>query len=297
MKSQLGFLINPTNGVWARLDEDEDRENDPPGRAVPQRIVPIVQDHKNAALLRLAGEPLSQGSMATLQHALTRGVELCFQVEEGEILMEPTPSREERRTLLAYEASEGGAGVLGRLATEPGLLAQVASEALRLMHYEDPSAAAAAADPAMLRDVPGAECVQGCYRCLLSYRNQPDHELIDRTDDPALRVLLRLARAAVTVRSAQHGDGPLRCDAPGASPWREALSNWGLPRPDDEPVVLAGVALPLAWRSHLVAAGPDADVTPARDAAEAQGYTLIGLPSEPGASPPPGLPEALGAQP
>ena len=28
-----------------------------------------------------------------------------------------------------------------------------------------------------------AHCVKGCYRCLLSYYNQPDHELIDRTDE------------------------------------------------------------------------------------------------------------------
>ncbi len=52
-------------------------------------------------------------------------------------MIEPTPSREERRALLAYEASEGGAGVLGRLAAEPEMLAQVAVKALELMHYED----------------------------------------------------------------------------------------------------------------------------------------------------------------
>ena len=50
------------------------------------------------------------------------------------------------------------------------------------MHLENIDAAVAARDPILLRDKEGAECVKGCYRCLLSYYNQPDHELIDRTD-------------------------------------------------------------------------------------------------------------------
>ena len=44
-----------------------------------------------------------------------------------------------------------------------------------------------------LIDVAGTECVAGCYRCLLSYYNQTDHELIDRRDSTA-REILRAAR-------------------------------------------------------------------------------------------------------
>ncbi len=36
-------------------------------------------------------------AMATLQHALARGLEIVFQLEEGETLTEPVPSRERRR--------------------------------------------------------------------------------------------------------------------------------------------------------------------------------------------------------
>ena len=107
VKSLFGFMIDPTHRrlgqSWTKKD---DRDDWRPG-APPQRVVPIVQDHKNAALVRLSDEPLSKVGMATLQHALTRGLELCFQIEEGEVLVEPTPSREHRRALLAYEASEG----------------------------------------------------------------------------------------------------------------------------------------------------------------------------------------------
>ncbi len=283
IKANLGFWIDPANGNWVAEDDDDNQDDRATRTIRPQPIVPIVQDHKNAALLRLAGEHFSQTSMATIQHALTRGLELCFQVEEGEVLVEPTPSRDDRRALLAYEASEGGAGVLGRLASEPGMLAEVARKALELMHYEGLDAAIAAADPAQLHETPGADCVRGCYRCLLSYYNQPDHELIDRTDDVARRVLLRWARSTITLQpKASSGS------------WRDAMAKWGAPRPDDASITLSGVTLPLAWRGHLVAAGPPDGMAAAQAAAAAQGYTLFGVSPEPGDDPPPGLLEALG---
>ena len=55
-----------------------------------------------------------------------------------------------------------------------------------------------------------------------------------------------------------------------------------------------GVAIPFAWRAHLVAAGPETDVHAARAVAEALGFTLVCLPTEPGAAPPPELLEAFG---
>jgi Domain of unknown function (DUF1998) len=158
--------------------------------------VPIVQDNKNAVLLRASGEPLSEAAMATLQHALARGLELVFQLEEGETLTEPVPDRENRRAILSFEATEGGAGVLNRLASDPQALSRMARAALELMHFCDIEPAMAAADPARLTSDPEAHCAKGCYRCLLSYYNQPDHELIDRTAQTALRILLRLASFA-----------------------------------------------------------------------------------------------------
>jgi hypothetical protein len=65
--------------------------------------------------------------MATLQAALKRGIEMTFQIEESELVAEPLPKQDERKALLFYEAAEGGAGVLTRLATEPGAMAQVAA--------------------------------------------------------------------------------------------------------------------------------------------------------------------------
>ena len=72
--------------------------------------------------------------MATLQAALKRGIEMTFQIEESELVAEPLPRQDDRKALLFYEAAEGGAGVLTRLATEPGAMAQVAAQAL---FYDD----------------------------------------------------------------------------------------------------------------------------------------------------------------
>src|SRR4029077_10113825 len=135
-KSILGLGIDPATGRWVGGEIDEEGPQ-APDEPIRQRIVPIVQDNKNAALIRVQGEPLSATSMATLQHALARGLEIVFQLEEGETLTEPVPARDTRRAILAFEATEGGAGVLGRLTTEPQALARVASAALELMHYRD----------------------------------------------------------------------------------------------------------------------------------------------------------------
>ena len=151
-KSIYGFGIDPATGRWTGSPEESDDDSTPEG-PIKQRVVPIVQDKKNAALLRLPAGPLPESAMATLQHALARGIGLVFQLEEGETLTEPVPSRETRRAILAYEATEGGAGVLGRLTNERHTLARVARIALELMHYRNLDAAIAAADPHCLRTI------------------------------------------------------------------------------------------------------------------------------------------------
>jgi hypothetical protein len=137
-KTIFGFGIDPATGRWtgSAVDDNDDAPA-APDEAIKQRVVPIVQDYKNALLVRLAGKPVSEGGMTTLQHALSRGLEIVFQLEEGEIQTEPVPARDNRRGILAFEATEGGAGVLGRLTINPDALAKVARAALELMHYRN----------------------------------------------------------------------------------------------------------------------------------------------------------------
>jgi Lhr-like helicase len=271
-----GFMIDPANGRWAKNeDEDEEPAPDRPGNV---RIVPLVQDRKNALLVRLPGGPPSETAHATMQHALLRGIERVFQVEEGEILAEPLPSRTNRRTILFYEATEGGAGVLERLIAEPGALSRVAERALRHMHLEGVDEAVSSGNPSLLRDGPDVPCVRGCYRCLLSYFNQPDQQLIDRTDASVRHLLVDIARSTVVERPRV-----ARADA-----WTEAFRDARLPSPDAERRAIGGHEYRYVWASHRVAASPDVPKA-AHLAAEDLGWSAVSLPSDPSG----GVPQSL----
>ena len=245
-KEQLGFYINPITGTWSKQDApdagDDSGSDDALMDKVPnQRIVPFVEDHRNLLILAPA-QPLPLEAMATLQAALKRGIEMTFQIEESELVAEPLPKLDERRALLFYEAAEGGAGVLTRLANDPASLAMVARNALRLIHHKAP------ADGIWrLQDLPALEetdalgnslCEAGCYQCLLSYFNQPDHEHINRRNPEVLKLLVAMANAQVQTRTGaaasatpSTGDPNLNDDAPLAR-WLAALQRAGMTVPD-----------------------------------------------------------------
>ena len=238
-KEKVGFFINPKSGVWVGAKK-ENNGSDGEGRpsTLQQLIVPLVEDRKNALLLRFPQRwlaelgPERQNTLATIQHALARGMESVFQLEEGEILVEPAPSSAERNALLFYESAEGGAGALAQLVNRNDGLMQVAAYALRTMHYDPASFGEAKGDLDRLSETGKWECVAGCYRCVLSYFNQPDHELIDRRDPAALSFLLRLAHA-------DHSD---------ADPTQRIGRSDEAPPPDEEPLVIEGIVFRNIWR-------------------------------------------------
>jgi very-short-patch-repair endonuclease len=140
--------------------------------------------------------------MTTLQYALKRGIESVYQLEESELMAEPLPGRDLRQSILFFEAAEGGAGVLTRIATETEALRAVAAEALEIMHFNRPAEGHPwkKTDLTQETDDHGQPiCEAGCYKCLLSYYNQPDHLLIDRQDHEAdglvLDILCRLTQS------------------------------------------------------------------------------------------------------
>ena len=284
-KSQtvFGFNIDPRSGYWAKAEDEEPDVDVPPDVVKPVRIVPIVRDHKNALLLRfLVPDAYAPKTIATVHHALMRGIEVVFQLEEGEILGEPLPAKDNRRTILAYEATEGGAGVLTRLVDDPDALGKVSRAALTLMHFDNVDEAIAAGDASVLLDREGEACVRGCYRCLLSYFNQPDHELIDRASDETKQLLIDLARGRVVLTAAAASTGE-------ADGWHSALKEAGVPAPDQDGVSFGEQKVAFAWRSHFVAASPSPLSNAVREVAGAKGWTLFELPASVAA----GVPEAL----
>lgn len=192
--NELGYWIDPHSGKWMRAQTEPKAK---PGKSAvkSERIVPFVRDTKNALIVEPAGETLEKPALTTLQHALRRAIQIAYQLEESELMAELLPTRDEPRTILLYEAAEGGAGVLNALVSDASAIRQVARTALTLMHYELPENPDALI-PDELQSVHDAQCEAGCYRCLLSYYNQPDHETINRKDSSVITWLRRVANGA-----------------------------------------------------------------------------------------------------
>ena len=283
---QFGFFINPRTGWWVKEESDDDSYQGHDDRLPPQRIVPFVQDNKNALLLQPNGL-CTPATLATLQHALKRGIEAVYQLEEAELLAEPLPDARERRGVLFYEATEGGAGVLTRLANDPQALAQVARQALRIMHFNVPDDGPM---PALddLHDVPDVKCVAGCYRCLLSYFNQPDHELINRRDTEVLRLLWRLSQVSTSLQAPT--TTPVTIPAvqvmPGwAGEWLKLLGQLAPDTPFPTSAE-AGEQLVLHWPDHYAAVALPDTPRDLQAAWEDRGYSFIRFPADTSAWPP-----------
>jgi ATP-dependent helicase YprA (DUF1998 family) len=170
-----GFQLDIERGIWVRSQnpEEPDADGEQPSSPRQERVIPFVKDTRNCLLIK-PEPPLSNDAMASLQAALKTSIQLEFQLEDRELAAEPLPSRAKRDRLLIYEAAEGGAGVLRRLLDMPDAVRRVAERALELCHFDVHGHDLGR--PAPDRDL----CEAACYDCLLSYFNQPDHELVDR---------------------------------------------------------------------------------------------------------------------
>lgn len=180
-KDVLGFTLDLERGYWAR---NEDIDDDPPDELSPiqRRVIPYVEDTRNC-LLVTPSQDLGADLMASLEAALKTAIQLEYQLEDRELASEPLPDLADRRSLLFYEASEGGAGALRRLVDDPTQLSRVARAALALCHF-DPDTGADLGQAPRARE----QCESACYDCLLSYYNQRDHGKLDRF---AIRPILR----------------------------------------------------------------------------------------------------------
>jgi hypothetical protein len=189
-KIAKGFYIDPLSGRWGKsegTEDDEDDDSDDIDKNTAQRIVPYVEDYKNILLFKPTETQNDNTVMVTLQAALKRGIEQYYEIEEVEIAAESLPNADKRNYLLFYEASEGGAGVLNRIAQDPGELSRIAKKSLEIMHYEVTD---------NLTDN-NEQCVAGCYKCLLSYYNQSDHAIIDRKNEDVIKILLSLVNSEI----------------------------------------------------------------------------------------------------
>jgi len=199
--SEIGFVLDIERGYWERDKEadPDDAEADPVG-PLTRRVVPFVEDRKNVLVFEPV-TPLALNVMASLQAAFKHAIQVFYQLEDSELSAEPLPNRDNRNALLLYEAAEGGAGVLRRLVEDPTALGEVAGAALDLCHF----------DPVSGNDrrrAPGAkeDCEAACYDCIMSYGNQPDHELLDRSAIRDLLLTIRSAAVAISPAAASRDE-------------------------------------------------------------------------------------------
>jgi ATP-dependent helicase YprA (DUF1998 family) len=157
-----GFRLNTVTGEWGHSPNQEDAPED---TNAMKNVRLIVQDTRNLLLIEVPSLGADSQELITLQYAIQRAIVEVFQLENQELLSDRINHR-----LLYWEAAEGGAGVLRRLVEEPDAMVRVARMALEICHF----------NPDTGEEHEAGECTHACYRCLLSYTNQPDHSRINR---------------------------------------------------------------------------------------------------------------------
>jgi len=192
-----GFVLDKETGFWAKATEEVEVDIPEPKESTPTPRQPLtvrlfVQDTHDILLFGLPTEmQRSEEFWASLQYALMRGMQVAFELEENELSAERI-GRGQHQRILIWEAAEGSMGVLKRLVQSPDALAQVASAALQVCHF----------DPDTGEDL-RRDCVQACYDCLLSYGNQLEHLKLNR--HVVRDYLMALAKSRVQVMG-EHRD-------------------------------------------------------------------------------------------
>ena len=222
--NQLGFLIDVETGDWARNQLEQVTDPDSPedtGKKV-ERVIPYVQDSRNCLILEPVVEPTVQ-VMATLASALKNAIQAEFQLEDQELDAVPLPDDRRRQSILFIEAAEGGAGVMRRLVEEPDAIGRVATRALEILHFDEAGQNVQWPPNSDAEE----ECAVACYDCLLSYRNQFDHLLMDR--HLIKDTLLALARSVTEIEP----EKTLRTDSTLEADFLAYLTSHRLRRPSD----------------------------------------------------------------
>jgi hypothetical protein len=105
--------------------------------------------------------------LITLKEALIRGIEIAFNLDEGEIsgFVSNIESKDGEMDIVIFETAEGGVGSLNSI-LQKNRFEQIISTTLELLHEED--------------NKNSKGCLKACYECLLNFYNQKEHENYDR---------------------------------------------------------------------------------------------------------------------
>jgi very-short-patch-repair endonuclease len=246
-----GFWLDTERGYWSKRPDEDSDDEDPMS---PSRIQvrPYVNDSKNCLLY----EPLVEADeivLTSLQAALKNAIQNCFELEDRELATESLPSRDTRRSILLYEAAEGGAGVLKQLLSTSKFQTVIRS-ALELCHF-DPDTGGDLNRALLARE----DCEAACYDCLMSYTNQMDHELLDRKHIQSMLMKLRDAEIIASASQLPRAEHLRRLKAVAGSKleekWLDHLeaANYALPTHAQELIEECGTRPDYMYKDKRVA--------------------------------------------
>lgn len=241
--------------------------------------VPVPLDSEGNPLDEVLYTPF----FATLAQAIIEGVQISMNVDVDEIryFLMPDPENKEKSSIILYETSEGGAGILESI-INPSVFHDVIRQALTILHEYDEE-----------------KCDRACYECLCNYYNQLEHGILDRKLVlPLLRSLLTAGVSAIPDHSPSADDRfeelLSTCESALERKVLEAIYRAGLPLPDGGQEVIADgdemIARPdFIYRSggHSIAIfvdGPDhkretieRDDVQKRDRLDLMGYSVFSI--------------------
>ncbi|MDF5723760.1 MAG: helicase-related protein, partial [Rhizonema sp. PD37] len=157
---ERGFKLNPTTGIWG---DNRNLQIQQPTDSLHTEVHLMVEDTCNILVVEPLNIPSEnrEAFVTTMQYVLKTAIQAVYKLEADELDTERLGGG---KYLLFWEAAEGGAGVLSQLLEKPDAFRKIADAALDICHFKQHK----------------HSCVQACYECLLSYRNQFDHALINR---------------------------------------------------------------------------------------------------------------------
>src|SRR6056297_512457 len=182
-----GFHLNMRTGFWQK-----EPQNPPQGGPAAQ----VGADTYNSVMLKTSiysdalyiesglQELNTDEELVTFMYAFKQGLVRSFDVEEDEI---EVVKFDENENLMLYEAAEGSLCVLAKVVEEADRFKEIIKAAWELCSYEDKEYTAFAS-----------------YRDLLSYYNQPHHNIINRYAIKELLEELQDEHTAVEVLSTSY---------------------------------------------------------------------------------------------
>jgi len=227
---RYGFVLDIEKGRWEK--QEKEANTDDPTAALTRRVIPYVEDTKNCLIIE-PGETLTKEEFFSFMAALKNAIQVVFRIEDRELAAEAMPDKANPTSILLYESSEGGAGVLERILNEKNSIKRIAEEALSICHFNKITGENTATEE---------ECSKACYSCLMSYYNQSEHKLLDRNKIKDLLMNLKQSTHKVSPTDRTREDHLNRlkalCDSTLEIEWLNFLEEHNLNLPDKAQVLI-----------------------------------------------------------